>query len=512
MKNKPTLNFDNTYAQLPDVFYTRQAPTPLKNTHLVHFNHAAAALIDLPPLDVDSLDNNDKQLLNALNGSRLLPGMEPLASVYAGHQFGTYVPQLGDGRAILLGEIRNNAGQSWDLQLKGAGRTPYSRNGDGRAVLRSSIREYLCSEAMHGLSIPTTRALCLFSSDEEVYRETIETGALLLRMAPSHVRFGTFEYFFYNNRHEHLQCLADFIIDSHYTDLKYDDNSNNNKYLRLLETVISKTAALIAQWQSIGFAHGVLNTDNMSILGITIDYGPYGFLDTFNPAYICNHSDHTGRYAFDQQPKIGLFNLSCLAQALLPLLDNESQAAAEKAKTVLSNYQNQLLSHYACLSREKLGLLEQRDEDHSLHADLLAILAENQIDYTLFFRKLSKIPSIADTQADAQVTSHFNTLRDMFINRNAFDHWIDRYRLRLLVENSDDVERERKMNRVNPHYILRNYLAEKAIRNATEQQDYTEIDTLLTLLQNPYDEQAGMEQYAASPPDWAQHIQVSCSS
>jgi len=520
MKTHQPLNFDNTYARLPDAFYTRQAPTPLKNTRLVHFNSAAAELIDLDNTDLGS-PNTDSQridhhpILAALSGVQLLPGMDPLASVYAGHQFGTYVPRLGDGRAILLGEVRNQLGQSWELQLKGAGRTPYSREGDGRAVLRSTIREYLCSEAMHGLGIATTRALCLFSSDEDVYRETIETGALLLRMAPSHVRFGTFEYFFYNNQHEQLQHLADFVINAHYPDLLRQDDqpgdnkqqpnsAHKNKYLCLLENVINKTAALIAQWQAVGFAHGVMNTDNMSILGLTIDYGPYGFLDTYDPGYICNHSDHSGRYAFDQQPGIGLFNVSCLAQAMLPLLDEDPEQGAIAAKSLLANYQTQLLSHYARLSREKLGLAQQHDEDQSLHAGLLTIMAENQIDYTQFFRKLSTFSS--------NIEAKNNTLRDMFMNREAFDHWASLYRTRLAAENSNDMARAEKMNRVNPKYILRNYLAEAAIRKATEHQDYTEIDTLFKLLQQPYDEQPHREQYAATPPDWAQHIQVSCSS
>jgi len=509
MKSKQTLNFDNTYARLPDAFFTRQAPTPLKNVHLTNFNPAAAELINLAPQNFNAPDirsgRKDDQILDALSGTTLMAGMDPLAAVYAGHQFGTYVPRLGDGRAILLGEVRNKAGQSWDLQLKGSGRTPYSREGDGRAVLRSTIREYLCSEAMHGLGIPTTRALCLFSSDEEVYRETIETGALLLRMAPSHVRFGTFEYFFYNNQHERIQQLADYVIKEHYPDLQHHTGTGDStQYLGLLEEVISRTALLMAQWQSVGFAHGVMNTDNMSILGLTIDYGPFGFLDTYHPGFICNHSDHSGRYGFDQQPGIGLFNLSCLAQALLPVLDNNPQQGAEKAKALLNNYQHELLKHYARLSREKLGLTEQHDDDQSLHAELLDLLAENQVDYTQFFRKLSEFSS--------QPNENNNALRDMFINREAFDQWADLYRARLVAENSNDQARGRKMNTVNPNYILRNYLAENAIRKATEQQDYTEIDTLLNLLQKPFDEQPGMEHYAATPPDWAQHIQVSCSS
>jgi len=288
------LTFTNSFGSLGDTFSTRVTPTPFTTpARLVHFNSSAATLLDLDPAS-----QHDPAVAAIFSGKRPLPGADPLAMLYAGHQFGHYVPQLGDGRAIMLGEVTNQRGEKWEIQLKGSGLTPYSRDGDGRAVLRSSVREYLCSEAMHGLGIPTTRALCLVDSNDEVYREQIESGAMLTRLAPSHIRFGSFEVFFYRNQHAPLQALADFVIQHHYPELQDEPQP----YTALLQTVIERTARLLAQWQAVGFAHGVMNTDNMSILGLTLDYGPYGFMEGYNPGFICNHSDYQGRYAFDQQP------------------------------------------------------------------------------------------------------------------------------------------------------------------------------------------------------------------
>ncbi|MEW6613804.1 MAG: protein adenylyltransferase SelO family protein, partial [Pseudomonadota bacterium] len=296
MRPLEDLDFDNSFARLPEPFYSRVMPTPVPAPELLSYNETAAALLDLDPREAQR-----PEFVEYFSGNRPLPGSEPLAALYAGHQFGHYVPQLGDGRAILLGEVRNRAGERWELQLKGAGRTPYSRGGDGRAVLRSTIREYLCSEAMHGLGIPSTRALCIVGSELEVYRESVERGAVLLRLAPSHVRFGSFEVFFYRDQHAELKLLADYVIERHYPELADGDD----RYVRFFQEVVLRTARLLAQWQAVGFAHGVMNTDNMSILGLTLDYGPFGFLDRYDPGFICNHSDHAGRYAFDRQPQIG---------------------------------------------------------------------------------------------------------------------------------------------------------------------------------------------------------------
>lgn len=487
MRKLTELNLANSYAQLPAAFYSRLAPTPLPEPHLVSFNAAAAELIDLDPHEVDS-----PEFIAYFSGHRTLPGAEPLAMVYAGHQFGTYVPQLGDGRAILLGEVRNARGEKWDLHLKGAGKTPYSRFGDGRAVLRSTIREYLCSEAMHGLGIPTTRALCIVGSDEPVYRETTETAAALLRLSPSHVRFGTFEFFFYRGEHDRVRQLADYVIAEHFPEL----SEATDKYHRLLSEVVERTAQLVAAWQAVGFAHGVLNTDNMSVLGLTIDYGPFGFLDEYDPNFICNHSDTWGRYAFDQQPGIGLWNLTCFAQALLPLMERAAAVAT------LERYEVVISEHYGELMRAKLGLREERDEDAELLHDLWQMMRESRADYTLFFRALCGFKQGAKNES----------LRAMLRPGEAFDAWAERYRARLAAEQSDEAEREWRMKRVNPKYVLRNYLAQNAIMRAVEQRDYSEVDRLLKLLSRPYDEQPEMEDYAAPPPAWSRQIFVSCSS
>jgi len=489
MNKLDQLNFDNTFARLSDSFHSRLHPTPLPDPYLVSFNANAAGLIDLDSAEISRAD-----FAEHFTGNRLLPGAEPLSMLYAGHQFGHFVPQLGDGRAILLGEIRNRAGELWDVQLKGAGITPYSRQGDGRAVLRSSIREYLCSEAMHGLGIPTSRALCIVGSDEEVYRERIESAAVLTRLAPSHVRFGSFEVFFSRNQHEQIATLADYVIARHYPHL----SDAAEKYPLFLHEVTQRTAKLMAQWQAVGFSHGVMNTDNMSILGLTIDYGPFGFMENYDPGYICNHSDPRGRYAYDQQPQIGLWNLACLAQALSPLI------AKEQAHAVLDAYAPAYHRHYAELMGEKLGLAKVLDDDIQLIGSLLEIMHAGQVDYTNLFRSLGNF----DTSADA--ANH--TLRDRFIDRAAFDAWAAAYRARLQQQPGSDSERKARMDAVNPKYILRNYLAQAAIEKAEKHRDYSEIDRLLILLGKPFDEQPEMESYAAAPPDWARQIEVSCSS
>ena len=483
------LNFDNSYGRLPADFYVRLSPTPIADPYLVSFNPDAAGLIDLDPDEVKR-----PEFAEYFSGNRILPSSDPLSMIYAGHQFGVYVPQLGDGRAILLGEVSNRSGKRWDLQLKGAGRTPFSRQGDGRAVLRSTIREYLCSEAMHGLGIPTSRALCIVGSDQKVYRETPETAAVLLRLAPSHVRFGSFEVFYYRDQFEQIRILADYVITLHYPHLR----EAVDRYPRFLKEVADHTARLLARWQAVGFSHGVMNTDNMSILGLTFDYGPFGFMDGYDPEYICNHSDHGGRYAFNRQPGIGLWNLSCLAQALIPLM------SVEEAQNALSDYERVFAAQFEDGMRRKLGLKEPREEDADLVAGLLNLMAEDRVDYPRFFRTLGRF---RQDQADQN-----SSLRDMFLHREGFDAWAERYRSRLAAEQGRDEERRERMDRVNPKYVLRNYLAQTAIRKATEDRDYSEIDRLRLLLKNPYDEQTSMEAYAALPPDWAQDIHVSCSS
>ncbi len=484
-----TLSFDNTYARLPPAFYAKLNPTPFKAPpYLVHANPAAAELIDL-----DSAQLTRPEFTALFGGSALAPGMEPLAMLYSGHQFGVYVPQLGDGRAILLGEATNERGERWDLQLKGAGMTPFSRDGDGRAVLRSTIREYLCCAAMRGLGVPTTQALCLVGSGDKVYREQIETGAMLVRMAPCHVRFGTFEVFYYRKQHEHLKILADYVIDQHFPHLR----DAGEKYARFFTEVVGRTAKLIAQWQAVGWAHGVMNTDNMSILGLTLDYGPYGFMDDYDAGYICNHSDYNGRYAFNQQSYIGLWNLSCLAQALLPLVEKEALKAG------LDTYQPLFEQEYQRRMREKFGLTDERAEDDELIRDFLSLLQGSHADYTIVFRELAAFSSAEGATGDK--------LGEHFLNRDRFDEWAARYRNRLRDERTRDDERRDRMNRVNPRYVLRNYLAQTAIEKA-QNKDFSEVDRLFSLLQDPFTEQPGMDAYALPPPNWGKHLAISCSS
>lgn len=484
-----TLRFDNRYARLPEAFYAKVNPTPFSSApFLISANRVAMELLDLDPREATR-----SEFAGVFGGSLLVPGMEPLAMLYSGHQFGVYVPQLGDGRAILLGEVLNERGERWDLHLKGAGMTPFSRDGDGRSVLRSAIREYLCCEAMHGLGIPTTRALCLVGSDEKVYREQVETGATIVRMAPSHVRFGSFEIFYYRKQHEHLQRLADHVIESYFPHLA----STADKYLRFFAEVVERTAALIAQWQAVGWSHGVLNTDNMSILGLTLDYGPYGFMDDYDPGFICNHSDYNGRYAFNQQPYIGLWNLSCLAQTLLPFVPKE------ELKAVLDSYQATIDRFYRARMSNKAGFAEERAEDPALLDELKSLMAGSRVDYTIFWRELGAFSSEPGAKNER--------LREHFLSPEQFDVWAARYRERLHAEQSRDEERRVRMDRVNPKYVLRNYLAQGAIEKA-QQKDYSEIDRLLNLLHDPYSDHPGMESYAAAPPNWGKHLSVSCSS
>jgi len=489
------LKFNNSFSRLPELFFSYVDPQPLSGAHLASFNTDVAEFLEL-----DGINLNNPEHLAAFSGQMLLPGMQPIAQCYAGHQFGSFVPRLGDGRAILLGELDTNHNGKWDLQIKGSGPTPYSRGADGRAVLRSTIREYLCSEAMHNLGIPSSRSLCIIGSDEEVYREQIEPGAMLLRVAPSHVRFGSFEYFYYSNRFDHIKILADYVIDSDYPELIDDDE----RYLKLLREVIQRTADMLARWQAVGFSHGVMNSDNMSILGITIDYGPYGFMDAYDPGYICNHSDHQGRYAFDQQPSIGLFNLSCLAQALLPLFSEDTEQAANLARSELEAYQPAYVKTFSGQMRAKLGLSLQLEGDQALLQALLDLMAMDKVDYTILFRALSGF-STEHSQSN-------DSIRDLFIHRELFDDWGKDYAKRLDQEPASDSERAAAMNTVNPKYILRNYMAEAAIRKAQDEKDYSEVDRLLELLRRPFDEQTDSEHYASPPPDWAHAISVSCSS
>ncbi len=482
------LVFDNGFARLPDTFHSRVQAAPVPAPALVCHSPDALALLGL---DADAIHH--PEFIDALAGNRVLPGMDPVAALYAGHQFGHYVPQLGDGRALLLGEAQAPDGRGWEIQIKGGGRTPYSRGGDGRAVLRSSIREFLCSEAMHALGIPTTRALALVGSPLPVYREEEETAALVTRLAPSFVRFGSFEVFYYRNQVEPIRTLADYVIRRYYPAFAALDEP----YPAFLHEVARRTAELMADWQAVGFAHGVMNTDNMSILGLTLDYGPFGFLDAFEPGFICNHSDAAGRYAFDQQPDVGAWNVTKLAQALVPLMSVEAASAA------IQDYPQRFSRAYVARMAAKFGLAPGGDTV-SLILDALNLLAANRVDYTIFFRRLGDFDS-APGAANAAV-------RDLFLDREAFDFWAARYAGALRETGVPDAERRTALRAVNPKYILRNHLAETAIRRAADAHDYSEVARLHALLTHPYDEQPEFEAYAAEPPDWARRIEVSCSS
>jgi uncharacterized protein YdiU (UPF0061 family) len=457
----------------------------------VHFNTEAAALVDL-----DANAGQDPQFVEAMAGNRQLARGEYLSAVYAGHQFGVFVPQLGDGRAILIGQVRNARGQPWDLQLKGAGKTPYSRFGDGRAVLRSTIREYLCGEAMHHLGIPSTRALCIIGSPQPVQRETIETAAIVCRMAPTHVRFGNFELFYYRGEPDKLAPLADHVMAAHYPHLEPKD------YAAWLTEIVERTARLMAHWQSVAFCHGVMNTDNMSILGLTLDYGPYGFIDGFNAEHICNHTDEAGRYAYDQQPMVGHWNCSRLLQATLPMLAETPEKAVEVGTSILEKYAPAYTEAVVGLWRAKLGLREAREADRDLVNKFLSILHRGRADFTQSFRRLATI----DTMSDAPTP-----MRDHIADLEAFDSWVAEYRTRLRAEQSDDAARAAAMNSVNPKYILRNHLVQAAIEKA-QSGEYNEIDRLMRLLRRPFDEQPEFEPYAAGPPPGSVPIEVSCSS
>jgi len=481
------LAWSNRFRELGPSFYTELPATPLPDPHWVATSAACAADLGLPA------DWADDTALQVFSGGALWPGMAPLASVYSGHQFGVWAGQLGDGRALWLGEMDTPSGPM-ELQLKGSGLTPYSRMGDGRAVLRSSIRELLCSEAMHALGVPTTRALCVTGSALPVRREEIETAAVCTRVAPSFIRFGHFEHHAHHDQPAELRQLVDFVISHHYPACA----DAPQPVVALLEQVTRRTAALMADWQAVGFCHGVMNTDNMSILGLTIDYGPFGFLDQFDPGHICNHSDHAGRYAWARQPNVGFWNLHALAQALMPLI-GDSDVALAALEVYKTEFADALLARW----RAKLGLATAEDDDRALVDDLLRLMAADRCDFTITFRRLgSHVPGGSDAP-----------LRDLFIDRAAFDPWAERYDARLAREHSVGAERALRMNRVNPMFVLRNHLAEVAIREARAG-DFAEVRRLLKVLARPYDESdaATRERYAGFPPDWAQSIEVSCSS
>lgn len=479
-----TLSFTTRWRdELPD-FYSELNPTPLKNARLIWHNTALADELGIEP----SLFAPERGA-GVWGGEELLPGMKPLAQVYSGHQFGVWAGQLGDGRGILLGEQQLPDGSSIDWHLKGAGLTPYSRMGDGRAVLRSTIRESLASEAMHYLGIPSTRALSIVTSDTPIQRETVEQGAMLVRIAQSHVRFAHFEHFYYRREMDKVKQLADFVIRHHWPQL----HQEADRYALWFRDVVKRTGLMIARWQTVGFAHGVMNTDNMSILGLTIDYGPFGFLDDYQPGFICNHSDYQGRYSFENQPAVGLWNLQRLAQSLSAFMDVDTLNEA------LDGYQLALFTEYGTRMRQKLGLFTEEVGDNDLLNGLFALMAREGSDYTRTFRMLSETEQL----------SAASPLRDEFIDRAAFDSWFAQYRARIQPEGIDDATRRQAMKQANPAFVLRNWLAQRAIETA-EKGDYQELHRLHNVLRNPWGDRD--DDYAQRPPDWGKRLEVSCSS
>jgi uncharacterized protein YdiU (UPF0061 family) len=480
------------FAALGAPFAQEVAPTPLPLPRLLHFNTALGA-----GLGLDATWSQSAEALAVLSGNGAWPGYAARASVYSGHQFGRWAGRLGDGRALLIAELRGEAGERLELQLKGAGPTPYSRGSDGRAVLRSSIREYLCSEAMHALGVPTTRALALVGSPLPVIRESVETAAVLCRVAPSFVRFGHFEHYAQTGSVKALATLADHLIAGHHPEL----DGAPERYTHWLAEVIARTAHMIAQWQTLGFCHGVMNTDNFSILGLTLDYGPFGFMDAFRAHHVCNHSDHEGRYAYQAQPEIGQWNCARLLDACLPLLGAEPDGAREQAQTLHEIYRQTYNDAVMARWRAKLGLREAQAGDAALVNRLLTLMHLSQCDFTLGFRALAQISTREDAPA----------LRACYADREAFDRWSSDYRQRLRQEGADDDARAARMDRVNPLYVLRNHLAQAAISEA-QSGSVAELARLAAVLARPYEEQPGMAHYARPPAPGEHRVELSCSS
>lgn len=484
-------------AALGAPYVVPQLPTPIAAPYGVAFNADVAALLDM---NADAAETAG--FADVFAGNRVPTGVQPVAHRYAGHQFGVWAGQLGDGRAITYGEVRNARGELWEVQLKGAGQTPFSRFADGRAVLRSSVREYLVSEAMAGLGVPTTRALAMVGSDAPVYRETVETAAIVTRVAPGFIRFGSFEWLFYANRMAELAPLADHVISEHFPQLAALDDEA--RYRAWVARVIELTAELIAAWQSVGFCHGVMNTDNMSVLGLTLDYGPFAFMEGFQPDWTPNHTDAGGRYAYNQQPQAALWNLGRFVQAVLPLLGDEPDAAIAWGEQALERYRTLYDAAWSRRMRAKLGLRTAQSEDATLVNELLRLMARERADFTRVFRALAHMPVMA--AADAPFA-------DEFADRDAAVQWLQTWRARVDGEQGRDADaaRARRMTAHNPKYVLRTHMAQHAIERA-QAGDYSEISRLHALLRQPFAEQPENEQDAQPAPDSGRGVTLSCSS
>jgi serine/tyrosine/threonine adenylyltransferase len=486
--------FDNTYARLPERFFARLAPTPVRAPRLIRVNRGLAERLGLDP---DALACEAG--VQALAGNRVPATAEPIATAYAGHQFGGFVPQLGDGRAILLGELLDRDGARYDVQLKGSGRTPFSRGGDGRAPLGPVLREYVVSEAMAAMGIPTTRSLAAVATGEPVFRETTLPGAVLARVASSHIRVGTFEYFASRGDAEGIRLLADHVIARHYPKAA----GAENPFRALLDAVIRAQAELIARWMLVGFVHGVMNTDNMSIAAETIDYGPCAFLDAYDPQAVFSSIDRFGRYAYGQQPSIGGWNLARLAECLLPLLADDTEAAVGEAQAALDAYAPSFDRAYRAGLRRKLGLQTEQTGDTELARGLLEAMAANGADFTLTFRRLSE--AAAGVHGDAEI-------RSLFADPAAFDGWARRWRQRLEQEPTDAAARRAAMRAVNPAYIPRNHRVEAVILAAVTEDDFGPFHELVEVLSNPFDDQPHFAPYAEPPAEHERVLRTFCGT
>ena len=491
--------------------YSRIHPTPVQAPHLLAYSRETAALLGL-----DAADCQTQAFADIFGGNALLPGMQPYAACYGGHQFGHWAGQLGDGRAINLGEVLNAQGERWTLQLKGAGRTPYSRSADGRAVLRSSVREFLCSEAMHHLGIPTTRALSLIGAGEGVLRDMfydghpeIEPAAIVCRVAPSFTRFGNFELFKQRGDRHNLRLLAKYTLRSDFPELlSPGETPSQDTYLAWFTEIVRRTAHMIVHWTRVGFVHGVMNTDNMSILGLTIDYGPYGWLEGYDPMWTPNTTDAQGRrYCFGNQALIGQWNLARLANALLPLV-----GATEPLQAALHGYRDEYASAFNAMMAAKLGLRAHQGEADAAMIDAMhTMFSLTETDYTLFFRGLADLPDTQDAEAllAALQPAWYAPQEIQGETRQQVLDWLQRYLVRRREDMRDPAERRMSMNAINPKYVLRNYLAQQAIDHA-EAGDVSMIEQLLELLRHPYDEQPEHSRYAAKRPEWAR-VKAGCS-
>ena len=494
-KQEPIIcEFDNSYSRLPGHFFARLMPTTVTSPTLIKLNFELAKRLGIDPENL-----NAEEWAAIFSGNRVPPGAEPIALAYAGHQFGHFVPQLGDGRALLIGEVKDAGGNHRDIQLKGSGLTPFSRQGDGKAALGPVLREYLVSEVMHALGVPTTRALAAVTTGEPVYRETVLPGAVLTRVASSHVRVGTFQYFAVRGDHEAVKQLADYVIDRHYPNL----NTSENPYSSLLQAVTNRQAKLVAQWMRIGFIHGVMNTDNMSISGETIDFGPCAFMDKYDPDTVFSSIDNFGRYAYSNQPQIAQWNIMQFAQTLLPVIDPTMERAAKIARDIIEEFPERYKDYWLTYMRRKIGLLSSEEKDLKLIQKLLDLMHKDAVDFTLTFRALCDEPMSGMGASN---------VRGLFRNSNLFDNWALDWHSRLGRENVPPEICSDLMRRNNPNFIPRNHLVENTLTAAIEENKFEPFEELFNVLMTPYSGDNGLSKFTKPPEPSNEIYQTFCGT